>query len=392
MRVLATTTGGTGHFGPMVPLLQACVHAGHEVLVACPGSFAGQVERTGLACAPFDDAPAEEMGAVFTGLQGASYEEGNRVVISAVFAGLDTDAALPRLDATFRRWRPDVVVRDPAEFAGWILAERDGVPQVRVAISLLSWETGIARIAAPALAAAAERNGLTPDADGRRLLHGPVIVAAPAGFDPPAGLEPQSVHRYGGPLPLSPQEAARVPRGDEPLVYVTFGTVAASVGLWPAAYAAAIDALADAPVRVLVTTGFGVDPSALGRLPSNVAVADFVPQDEVLAHTSVMVTHGGYGSVLGGLRAGVPMVVIPMFADQADNARRVAAVGAGVNAQRSPDPMDLSPGLDVAIRTAVDGVLGNEEVRAVARELSREMASQPPAESLVEVVAATARA
>lgn len=393
MRILATTTGGTGHFGPMAPLLHACATAGHEVLVACPDSFAGQVDRAGLACAPFDDVRGEEMSAVLAQLQGASYDEGNRVVVSEVFAGLDSDAALPRLTATFDRWRPDVVVREPAELAGWVLAEANGVPQVRVAISLLCLETTVARIAAPALAAAAARNGLPPDPDGGRLLAGPVIAAAPARFDPPDGLDPAAVHRCAHPpAPSRPQpQPPQVPPGDEPLVYVTFGTVAAGLGLWPALYAAAVDALADAPVRVLVTTGFGADASVLGPLPPRVAVAEFVPQEAVLAHASVMVTHGGYGSVLGGLRAGVPMAVAPMFADQADNAARVAAVGAGVNVQRSPAPMDLSPGLAAAIRTAVDRLLEDEEPRAVARELSRDMAGHPPVASLVELVAATAR-
>ena len=43
-----------------------------------------------------------------------------------------------------------------------------------------------------------------------------------------------------------------------------------------------------------------------------------------------MVCHGGFGTVRGGLTAGVPMAVLPLFADQPYNAARVAEIGAGI--------------------------------------------------------------
>ena len=114
MRLLASTTAGTGHFEPMLPVLRACADAGHEVLVACLDSFVDQVDRAGLACAPFDDAPGDKMAAVFSRLPGMSYDDGNRVVIGDVFATLDTDAALPRLSATVARWRPCLLYTSPS--------------------------------------------------------------------------------------------------------------------------------------------------------------------------------------------------------------------------------------------------------------------------------------
>jgi UDP:flavonoid glycosyltransferase YjiC (YdhE family) len=50
----------------------------------------------------------------------------------------------------------------------------------------------------------------------------------------------------------------------------------------------------------------------------------------VVAEAAAVVCHGGSGTVLGTLSAGVPLIVVPLFADQADNARRVEAVGAGL--------------------------------------------------------------
>ena len=62
-------------------------------------------------------------------------------------------------------------------------------------------------------------------------------------------------------------------------------------------------------------------------------VERFVPQADVFGHASLVVTHGGSGTTLGALAAGLPLVVVPLFADQPDNARRVEAVGAGVIAE-----------------------------------------------------------
>jgi MGT family glycosyltransferase len=161
-------------------------------------------------------------------------------------------------------------------------------------------------------------------------------------------------------------------------VYVTFDTVAAGVGLFPALHRRVLDGLAGLPVRVLVTTGRGVDLDLLSPLPPRVMATEFLPQDVVLAHASVMVTHGGFGTVLGGLRAGVPMVVTPMFADQADNAARLAAVGAGICVQPSEIPMQIDPALGDMVREAVLALLDDDSVGAAARRLQREMAGAGP--------------
>ena len=99
---------------------------------------------------------------------------------------------------------------------------------------------------------------------------------------------------------------------------------------FPGVYRDAIDALALLPVRVLVTVGRERDPRELGPLPPNVHAARWVPQADVMPHAAAMVCHGGFGTVRAGLAAGVPMVVLPLFADQPYNARRVAELGAGI--------------------------------------------------------------
>jgi UDP:flavonoid glycosyltransferase YjiC (YdhE family) len=367
----------------MVSVLATCREVGHDVLVACPDSFTPAVQRLGFATAAFDDAPREEWTAVMSRLPGLPADEANRIVVRDVFGRIDTSAALPRLSSTVARWRPDLVIRDPTEFASWLAAERAGVPHVRVSISLLSADRTWARIAAGALTELVAAQGLPADPDGARLSGAPVLAAAPASFDPPGELPARLVHRYAEPVTRSRSTPPQIPAGDEPLVYVTFGTVAATVGAWPGLYRGVLDALADVAVRILVTTGQAVDPSELGPLPARAAVMPFVPQDEVLANTRVMVAHGGFGTVLGALRAGVPMVLAPLFADQPYNAERVVEVGAGIAVRTSLDPGVVPVGLPGEVRAGVIRLLDDPGPRAAASRLAAEMAAQPAVASLV---------
>ena len=307
MRLLFTTTGHAGHVLPLVPLARACIRAGHEVRVAGARSRGDVVRRSGLPFWPFADPPADEVGAVFAPTVRLPAEEANAVVIGEVFGRLGAGAALPGLEAMIETWRPDAIVRESYEFASVIAAERAGIPHVRVATGLAStedWLLGYAGATVPIEA----------------------IRASPQlSFTPPALDDGAVAHRF--------RVAGSEPgpnRWGEPLVYVTFGSVAAGLPLFPAVYRAALDALADLPVRVLMTIGEHGDPAELGPLPANAAVEQWVPQADVVPHAAAVVCHGGYGTTIGALTAGVPLVVAPLFADQGRNAARVAAVGAGL--------------------------------------------------------------
>jgi UDP:flavonoid glycosyltransferase YjiC (YdhE family) len=69
---------------------------------------------------------------------------------------------------------------------------------------------------------------------------------------------------------------------------------------------AAIVALADAPVQVVLTTGFQEFPSEVGTLPPNFRHAAYLPGRAMAERCDVMVHHGGHGSVMTGLSAGTP--------------------------------------------------------------------------------------
>jgi MGT family glycosyltransferase len=168
---------------------------------------------------------------------------------------------------------------------------------------------------------------------------------------------------------------------DLPLVYITFGTVLTTVAETQELYRTAVAAVAELPVEALLTTGKGFDRAALGEIPPNVLVEAFVPQAEVFPHASVMVCHGGSGTTLGGLAAGIPLVVVPHTADQPANAKRVATMGAGL-ALEKPDIATL--------RAAIQKILGDASFRDTARAVSREMAQLPDVSDAVVAMLALA--
>ncbi len=380
MRVLFSTTAGAGHFGPMVPVARALVEAGHEVRVAAPGSFAPVVERAGLVHAPFADAPPEELVRVFAQVPQLPRIDGNVMVIREVFGRIDTRAALPGMRAVVDEWHPQVIVREPAELASYVVAEETGIPHLQVAIGLASFE----EFFLPLMDEPLREHGCGSGAAG--LHTAPRLTSVPPRLDTQPTQEPAATHRFRGDEMKA--EAPALPnwwRDDHrPLVYVSFGSVTAGMPRFASLYPDAVAALADVPARVLLTIGDAGDPESLDPLPPNVHVETWWRQQDVMAHTAAMVGHGGFGTTMQGLAAGIPMVVMPLFSfDQFLNAARVQEVGAGIALEGAHALAHLPE--------AVRSLLDNPAYADVAGELAADIAVLPPAASCVPVIEEVAR-
>ena len=124
--MLFSTTAGAGHFGPLIPVANACVAGGDAVAVAAPSSFAETVTGAGFEHLPFGAPAPELLGEVFGRVGNLPFEEADRVVVAEVFGRLDAEAALPALGKIITDWRPDVVVRETCEFASLVAADLAG--------------------------------------------------------------------------------------------------------------------------------------------------------------------------------------------------------------------------------------------------------------------------
>ena len=182
--------------------------------------------------------------------------------------------------------------------------------------------------------------------------------------------------RYAGPLigdPLwaEPWHSPWEKDDDRPLVLVGFST---SFQNHAAVLQRVIDAASSLPIRLLVTLGGSIAPSDL--VPAeNAIVVRSAPHLEILKEASLVVTHGGHGTVMAALMHRVPILVVPHGRDQADNAARISERGAGLTVSRTAPTEE--------IRAALTRLIFEPEFRTAAGALGDAVDAEARASSLI---------
>jgi UDP:flavonoid glycosyltransferase YjiC (YdhE family) len=162
-----------------------------------------------------------------------------------------------------------------------------------------------------------------------------------------------------------------------PLIYVTLGTVITATPYGKDLLRLIIDALSNFDARILVSTGPTLSPEQLGEVPSNVHVEPWVNHDDAAAASSLVICHGGSGTVFATLEVGVPLVITPLFADQTTNAALVEAAGAGISVIAGTDSAEKNVQAlresTESLRTAVTTVLTTPSFRERAESIAQEL-------------------
>jgi MGT family glycosyltransferase len=172
---------------------------------------------------------------------------------------------------------------------------------------------------------------------------------------------PEAWHRLDSCV-RSVDEAFEPPPGDGALVYVSLGSLgSADVELMKGL----VGALAESPHRYVVSKG---PQHELIELAPNMTGAEFLPQPAILPEVDLVITHGGNNTVTEAIHFGKPMIVLPLFWDQYDNAQRMAECGFGV---RLPS-YEFE---DEQLREAVDRLLTSPDPRL--GEASARLQRQP---------------
>lgn len=380
MRTLAACSlGGAGHLNPLLPFLAASRRRGDAVLVVGPPALRNMVEETGHRFEPGGEPSEAEVAAIRERLPIVPAAEASVLGNRELFGRLATRAMLPGMERIFEQWSPELVLRDPCEYASAVVAHRTETPVAQIAISFADVEAGSIRAAAPALEA--HRPGLV-----NAVMTTPYLTRFPSSLDPSAF--PTTV-RFREPVPASP-EPLPAWWGDlaGPLLYVSFGTVLGHMVNAAGVYRAALSAVEHLPARVLLTVGRAFDRSTLGPVPDHVHVEAWVEQHRVLKDADLVVTHCGSGTALGALANGVPIVAVPLFADQFENSRRIAAAGAAliVRGRRDEDlrTRTLVSERDAPeIEAAIGTVLSDPAYRRGAGLVAAEIEDLPTADEVL---------
>lgn len=199
-----------------------------------------------------------------------------------------------------------------------------------------------------------------------------VLLLASRAFDFPIQRLPSNVRYVGTPVDAEPAASWQWPGpadDNRPLVLVSLSTLPQGQG---PVMQRILDALATLPVRVLVTLGPSLDPAQF-TAPPNARIETFVPHAVVLPEVAVMVTQCGLSTVMKALAHGVPLVGIPLIADQPGNAARIVARGAGVRLSKDASPEQIGQ--------AIQRVLAEPRYRQGAQRIAQRLAQEHPAEA-----------
>src|SRR5918997_1079412 len=253
--------------------------------------------------------------------------DGRRVRLTPAAHGLvaRTDRVLAELDAAEAE-----LAADHGAVRGAVAAERLAIPHASVAGNAcaavdspaIDYFPGNRLMLAEPLARHREQFGLPPDPEVRmpfRHLH---MCFTPPAWDGTSAPRPPNTRFLRHASTLAP--GARLPDWverlpDRPTVLASLGTVFNNT---PGVLEAIVRALAEEPVNVIVAIGRDVDPARFGPHPDHVRLEAYVPQALLLPRCAAFITHGGFNSVKEALSEGVPMVVVPISADQPYSAER----------------------------------------------------------------------
>ena len=395
--ILITTWDGAGTTPPLMSVAKGLVDRGHTVRVLADPTLRADVEAAGAEWLSWTRAPhrtSAGLDGLFVhdwdpGVEGfAAMRDGIAVGPAAAFAA-DVREELDRR-------RPDVMLTELLLFGPPVAAEAAGVPYVVLnptinvipahgippfgqgllpaltaadrELHAVAAEGGMAAWdeALPALNAARAEHGLGPlehvlDQGRSAAL---TLVLTSAAFDLAEGLPP--IVKHVGPRLDDPvwAEDWTPPPGDEPLVLAALSSDFQNQGDLLRRIAAA---LAELPVRGVITTGKGIDPREVPAAP-NVQVVRSAPHAQVLREAAAVVTHCGHGTTIKALAAGLPLVCAPMGRDQLDVAARVVHRGAGIRVDATAEP--------AAIAAALQEVLADPRYREAARRIAAAIAEE----------------
>ncbi|MCL6527252.1 MAG: glycosyltransferase [Thermaceae bacterium] len=385
MRFLFTCQPAFGHFHPLVPLARALHDAGHELAFACSVSFCSTVRAAGFLAFPCGLDWLESSAAdTFPALREMSLEDQRSRFVSDIFGGATATATVPDVIALGNSWQPDVIVRDYWEFGGFVAAEHLNLPHATVGLGTFIPQEPLAAMLAGPLARLCRAYAVPFALPLGNLYKYLYLHLAPPSYLPAQetvpvahALRPLVFDRAGGEqLPGWLEQLSANPR-----VYATLGTVYNKTA---GVFEAILEGLRDEPLNLILTVGRDRDPGRFGPQPANVHIEHYIPQTLLLPSCDIVISHGGYNTVMAAISYGLPQILLPISADQPTHASICQRLGIAVVL----DPAQMQA---ADIRQAVRAVLAGASYRTNTHRLQQEMQALPTVDYAVDLLERLAR-
>ena len=373
MRILFSCFPGYGHLHPLLPLARAAQRAGHDVVIATGPGMAGRAAAFGFetwAVGLGQEEIGARLEAEFVEVPGRTPMQRLRLLAPLLFVEIGARPRVGEMLARMGSWRPDVVVHEYSELSAPVAAARLGVPAVQHGFGPLPPAELLATMDEPLSVLASDFGVSDLPADPLYLDPSPPSLSVAGGAVPPRTL-PIGITR-SDPAPWEELPAGLSSLPYDETVYVTLGTV---VNKRDGALARLLASVSELEANVVMTVGPDVDVLQFGPVPDNVLLERWVPQALLLPHCVAMVSHAGAGTMLGGLAAGLPSLLVPLGADQFFNASAAAAAGAA-------RVMELG---DVSAE-AISDVMADAALRSGAERVAGELAAMPSPSAALDAV------
>lgn len=357
-----TSAPEVGHVTPLLGLGQALRDAGHAVRVATHPDEHSLIAGAGLrpiAAGMSGQAMRQERVQRWP----ETRSQPPRVWAVRMFTAILAPRTLIDLQVECDEWQPDLLVHEEGEYAGPVAAARAGIPWVTHAWGSPLRPVDELRGLEADASSLWESVGLAVPQWGGLYRHG-LLNPCPAALQPgqPAGALEWSVR----PMQLPGSTDRSADGAGFPQVYIGFGTVP-TFAEDEVALAAAVHACAARGLRTVVTTSDPGQAQSLAEIaPGLVTGKTFVSLTQVLPSCCLVVCHGGAGTVLAALAAGVPLVIVPKGTpSQSRMAAGCAAAGVAVVA----DPEH--GGITAAIATVLDDHNFRDRAQELAVDIDR---------------------
>ncbi len=336
-----------GHINPTLPLIAELVRRGERVFYYTTEAFQQIIEQTGATFCNYGKGFPDHFA---QGIEDNPFLENPFVMIEA---NIETGKwVLDHLLDEIRDLQPDYLIHDAFCFWGRCIAQALHLPAI-TSIASIAFNRKITAGGPSQLFVLLQMfwKGRKNFQHGRKLVSETVetyhiqppkflfevirnysmlnIVYTSKAFQPYGETFDDQQFKFVGPAFLPISDTSNFPfekLGKQPLIYISMGTIYNKDASF---FRTCIEAFAQSKWQIVMALGGQGSVEALGTLPANFVVRNYVPQDQVLQQSVLLITNGGTNSVNHALYHNVPMILIPQSADHPWNAKRVAELGAG---------------------------------------------------------------